>query len=349
MVEIAQTVGDTASVRRFVALRLATDSTGASYLRWHRALALGDSALRAFWADSESIDPEATGFIAQFINWTGLGTEDLARATRLDTRNVESGNPREVSSAHALAILNGGRPREALRVLHVDGTADDLIGRVNDALFWDGDTSAASDAARRLAPLAAAAARPPEEGMPHIRALCALGAWHAAHGDYPYVETAIGRLRAAGDVWLSSTDSAHPSQSVVLCSALLEATRATALHLPDARTRLTQADVAARTYVLSRPLAANLIIARLAEAQGDLSLALRALRRRGSGPGQFPWYLSTFLREEGRLAALTGDTAGAIHAYQHYLALRPDPEPEMKPGVVQVRAELAKLLQEPRQ
>jgi hypothetical protein len=34
------------------------------------------------------------------------------------------------------------------------------------------------------------------------------------------------------------------------------------------------------------------------------------------------WYLSTFLREEGRLAALTGDTAGAIRAYQHYLALR---------------------------
>jgi TolB-like protein len=349
MVEIAQTTGDTAAVRRFVGFGLAADSTRGSYLRWHGALALGDSALRAFWADSQDVEPGASSFIAQFMNWTGLGTRDLARATRLDIRDEETGHPGAVSSAHALAILNGGQPREALRVLHGSGTSDDFIGRLNDALYWGGDTTAAADAARRLAPLAAAAARPGEEGLPHIRALCALGAWHAAHGDYAYAEMAIRGLRAAGQVWLSTTDTVPPNESVAVCSALLAATRATALHLPDAQTRLAQADVAARTYILSHSLAANLVVARVAEAQGDLALALRALRRRASGPGQFPWYLSTFLREEGRLAALTGDTAGAIHAYQHYLALRPDPEPEMKPDVVQVRAELAKLLQEPRQ
>ncbi len=54
-------------------------------------------------------------------------------------------------------------------------------------------------------------------------------------------------------------------------------------------------------------------------------------------------YLSTFLREEGRLAALTGDPIGAIRAYQHYLALRSDPEPSTKPEVDRVRAELARL------
>lgn len=50
---------------------------------------------------------------------------------------------------------------------------------------------------------------------------------------------------------------------------------------------------------------------------------------------------------EGRLAALTGDRAGATRAYQHYLALRSDPEPVLRPEVEQVRAELARLLGNP--
>jgi hypothetical protein len=53
------------------------------------------------------------------------------------------------------------------------------------------------------------------------------------------------------------------------------------------------------------------------------------------------------LREEGRLAALTGDRTGAIRAYQHYLALRTDPEPSLRPQVEQVRADLGQLLKEP--
>ena len=60
-----------------------------------------------------------------------------------------------------------------------------------------------------------------------------------------------------------------------------------------------------------------------------------------------PIYMSTFLREEGRLSALTGDTVGAIRAYQHYLALRPNPEPALRPEVERVRAELTALLSEP--
>jgi hypothetical protein len=123
--------------------------------------------------------------------------------------------------------------------------------------------------------------------------------------------------------------------------------RSSALRLPDARAKLTEADDAARTYNLVRSVPANLIVARVAEAEGDLALALKAVRRRDGDFANFQWYLSTFLREEGRLAALTGDTAGAIKAYQHLLMLRQDPEPEMRTQSVEVRGELAKLLQEP--
>jgi hypothetical protein len=89
--------------------------------------------------------------------------------------------------------------------------------------------------------------------------------------------------------------------------------------------------------------AANLVVARLAEAQGDLVWALRAVRRGAGGFGTFPWYRATFLREEGRLAALAGDTPGAIRAYRHYLAIRTDPEPEIATEDAAVRARLAEL------
>ena len=59
-------------------------------------------------------------------------------------------------------------------------------------------------------------------------------------------------------------------------------------------------------------------------------------------------FLSTVVREEGRLAALTGDKAGAIAAYQMYLRFRSNPEPSLVPERERVEAELAKLLGEPR-
>ncbi len=91
----------------------------------------------------------------------------------------------------------------------------------------------------------------------------------------------------------------------------------------------------------------NLVVARLRETQGDLKGALEAVRRRIYFLGP-PLYLSSYLREEGRLAALTGDRQGAIRAYEHYLALRSEPEPSLKPEADRVRAELAKLVGEPK-
>ena len=52
-----------------------------------------------------------------------------------------------------------------------------------------------------------------------------------------------------------------------------------------------------------------------------------------------PPYL-TYFREEGRLAALTGDRVGASRAYHRYLSVRIDPEPRLQSQVAEVRAEL---------
>ena len=45
---------------------------------------------------------------------------------------------------------------------------------------------------------------------------------------------------------------------------------------------------------------------------------------------------------------MIGDRTGAIRAYEHYLALRSDPEPSLKPEADRVRTELAKLMGEPK-
>ena len=93
---------------------------------------------------------------------------------------------------------------------------------------------------------------------------------------------------------------------------------------------------------------ANLTVARLREEQGDLRAALAASRRRDFDA--FPAYLwsrPAFLRKEGRLAALVGDTAGAKRAYDEYLLLRTAPDAAFRPQRDSVITERAALERQP--
>ncbi len=94
---------------------------------------------------------------------------------------------------------------------------------------------------------------------------------------------------------------------------------------------------------------ANLTVARLREAQGELPAALAAIRRREVDA--FPSYLwsrPAFLRQEGRLAALVGDTAGAKRAYDEYLLLRTAPDAPFRSQRDSVITERAALERQPR-
>jgi hypothetical protein len=85
----------------------------------------------------------------------------------------------------------------------------------------------------------------------------------------------------------------------------------------------------------------TLVLARAYEDAGDATAALRVIRR---GIWLFPPRVTaTHLREEGRLAALLGDVPGAIRAYEHYLALRSDPEQRLRAERDHVRAEVDRL------
>jgi hypothetical protein len=131
-----------------------------------------------------------------------------------------------------------------------------------------------------------------------------------------------------------------------MCADLLEAWLATAARQSNAAALVGRLDsLAARGADGWWGDGWNLVLARLLEQHGNLTRALATVRRREHGRRPPP-YLSTYLREEGHLAAMAHDVPGAIRADQHYLALRSDPEPPLRAGRDSVRAELARLVGE---
>jgi hypothetical protein len=197
--------------------------------------------------------------------------------------------------------------------------------------------------------------------------LCVGTLWRLSHGELGGAAQAVEQLRGH-----RSGDSPQSLASNTVCAALLEAKLAAASGAAGAGAALDRLDSLIRSgpggsrngppvaftlspaYVRSTvgisPCGfedfVNLEVARLRERQGDLRAALAAVRRRPYAY-HLTDYLAPHLREEGRLAALTGDRSGAVRAYRHYLALRSDPEPAVRPAVEAVRAELAKLTANP--
>ena len=68
----------------------------------------------------------------------------------------------------------------------------------------------------------------------------------------------------------------------------------------------------------------HIAISRLHRRLGNVQPALLAVRRRPYLAGGWSRYLATSLVEEGELAQLAGDAAGAVTAYTRYLTVRSD-------------------------
>ena len=355
IVELAHLRGDTAAVRQWASRVLAVDSSSelSDVLRWHRAVIDGDSARRMFWDSGGADGRRGIARIALFILWTGIGVEDYPRALAEGERQRRAFNPTGSTYAPMETALNRGRPSEVLRRTEsaARGPRAEIRDQVHNALYWGGDTVAGRRAAHELARWADA---PPMEGLDarsQYFDVCTVGQWRAAHGDMAAANAAITRLRAATVSGLGPDSLARFGRVMSLCTSLLDAERATYEGSPDARARLALADSLARASIwevcCSDPvMGANLVVAGLWERQGDVPRALQAVRRRSARFLRNPNYLSTFAREEGRLAAIVGDTAGSVRAYRHYLGLRYDPEPSVRAEVDRVRRELAALLHE---
>jgi len=333
--EIAALQGNAANLRRLAALFLARAPAGeATIARWQYALALHDTvALRVARQALDSLDLESqllVPFYAQIADVWGMdgGLDDADRASDLLLRRSTTREERELASGiqHGLA-LNRGRPSAALRL----GEALGDRTRVLDALYWEGDTLAGEASAGRLARRAdEALSRSHAPRASQLADLCVLEQWRLWHRQRAAAGATVARLRSAS--------------KTALCAALLAALRAVLDQEAAAGPLVDRLDSLLRQGPVVEDLEqADLVLARLRERQGKLADALVATRRRPLSPGG-ELYLSTYLKEQGRLAALTGHRAEATRAYRHYLILRSAPEPASAADVARVRAELARLL-----
>ena len=372
LVEVAVLDGDTTAVRRLGALYLARDTSGdlLGFYRWRIAEGLHDDrGLAALRAEYGRMPLESLWRIMNHPVLDGRALDDADSAALAIRARAGRSSDWQRSKAYLHAYyVNRGRPAEALADT---AAADDaefgphaaLYERVLDALYGEGDTVSGASAARELARMTE---RPRTDG--EVRAtgqsdLCVASLWRLNHGETAGASQAIARLRTR-----MPDDSPSAITTDTVCAVLLEAKLAAATHTPAAPDALERLDALLRSgpggqrtgpsiaFTLSpayvRSLVgispcgfedfANLEIARLREEQGDLRAALAAVRRR-SYAYHLTDYFTAHLRQEGRLAALTGDTTGAVAAYRQYLALLSDPEPALRPVVAAIRAELAKL------
>jgi hypothetical protein len=340
---LAAVQGDRVALGRYAALHRSYPVGGqqTEFIQWVAAAIQRDSAglaqLRRRIPEMSSVSLQS---IVEWSENLGIGLNDADRAARAYDHNTTSvGQRRSVIVRLVPFLLNRGRPGAASRLL---ATAERGFGQHSDVgvfefriyagLYWDGDSSEAATAARSLHAYLRGAPVPLGQVRDRQTAACALAHWRLARGDLSGAEAALGQLRAP-----------YLIESTPVCIAAAEAQLAAARRRPDAAAALARLDglLAAGSDVQQLfPSVATVIAARLYEARGDRQHALALARRRTFW---WNWLLSTPLREEGRLAALVGDTVEAMRAYQHYLALRSDPEPRLRPDIERVRAELGAL------
>jgi serine/threonine protein kinase/tetratricopeptide (TPR) repeat protein len=354
-IDLAAARGDTALVRAHSLEYFAIDSSGVApgYYRWRVAVALGDrKGLEQIRAGLDTLPKETLERIVNISQLDGLSLVDALRASRtLWSRSSASGEARWAFVKQRELALNRGRPAEAQAILEqwlatsTPFRARDGVAEVVNALFWGADTVVPSEwvaqSATAVMPTVAQSDRTQWE--PIFLPWCAVGLWHAARG-----EPAI----AGRTVPVLGQGASHGDEvdNTGLCAAIIEARLAAKSQAPEAGALLMRLDslaAAAPSVITWMLAAANITASELWEAAGDVPKALTAARRRvhvtDMEEQRVIVALSTMHRMEGRLAALAGDTTGAILAYRRYLGLRDDPEPAMLAEVQSVRTALAQL------
>ena len=330
---------------RFIgALYLAADSASENRdgVRWIMAVARGDSAAaRALAARGDSLTVMAVATIGEVAVALGrhVPSSQALHDALLRTATDQRARSGELVMEHDLAMLRGRPTRAAafldsLRALPLPpGSAD--MERVKDALYWDGDSAGASASAKLLREKGLRKQR----GTPYFADLCLSEMWLLSNGDTSTTRMVIGALREG----LTARDTMPNAPFRTGCALTLEAQLAVTQHRPDARVAVDRLD----TFLRSGPgglaaITGNLAAARLYERLGDDRAALFAIRRRDFFYGR-PQFITTYLRDEARLATKLGDAAGASEALRRYVALRGEPEAPLAADLAQARESWARV------
>jgi DNA-binding SARP family transcriptional activator/TolB-like protein len=347
MVEVVAFERDPERLRRAGAVYLSRDTVGptADYIRWVVAAGTGDlPAQRAIRSRMRSLSQATLEQIFLTSQLAGVALEDADSATNIIADNTTDAIEKSVAFRRGqLLSLNRGRPSAAndfLRRVDVQrstpSTATSTVRSfaIAAGVLEDGDRAVADSVAltqsRNLANDTLRLSTP-DAVRRTSASLSVQSLWYLDKGD-------TVRAKAAGD-WLRRHTGGQPRNRVL--SVLPEMLIASRARRPNGAPLRAFVDSIVLHGCCELPEYVIIVLARAYEASGDAAGALRVVQ-------QGIWYsvprqLSTLLHEEGRLAAQLGDRAGAIRAYEHYLALRSDPEPRLRPERDRIRAEVARL------
>jgi serine/threonine protein kinase/tetratricopeptide (TPR) repeat protein len=335
--------GDIVSTRRWLEAAVGKDSSGRNAYLYLADVVLHDAKSGAQWRTAAR---DNFGALEGFMFFA----EDLALPLApLDSAFSAFASRRAVTERERIwstwreagvAHIRGQPDRQARLLRSVPGILrDDWPTHilVLEAVLDDADSTLGEEARRSL-----------DSGVtsdclgPMICTWFTAGLYDFMRGNPQTARTALQRFHGHNSCWAEA-----PS----MCSGyalILDALLSSADRRSDASAKLVRLDSMLRDApVTLGPLiqGGNLIAARLWERSGDLNRALAAVRRRVRLVGG-PELYATYLREEGRLAAATGDREGAARAYRRYLTLRENAEPSLQPQVVKVRTELARIERE---
>jgi hypothetical protein len=249
--------------------------------------------------------------------------EELSART---ARTVVSRLQPTVTLMHFYAVSLQGRPAAAADIAAGGVSADVPLMEGFSTDLWAAAAALVGDGSRAngAAAVAQLRAKRLEDPDASARTTCMARLWDATMRDSVVPDD--GFLRNHGQV---------------ACAEILDA-----LSVPpgDRVARLEHADSVVRQSndpVFGSSGVGEVMLARQWEAVGNRERALALLRSRII---DFPnWSMAASYRAEGRLAALTGDTTGAIRVYREYLSLRQYAESTFIPQRDSVTAELARL------
>ncbi len=341
MVDVAALSGDTAELRRAAHFYLSRDSSGstADYVRWIVGAA-GRSQPANRRVRFKSLSAITLDHIYLISQMTGYGIDDADSVGAIITENASEPIERSVAfrRAHFLS-LNRGRPSDATRFLHrmdevkLSGPRFRQFSMAS-AMFDGGDQRVADSSGRELAKaLAHDTLGPMSHDAERLTsaAMAVESLWYLEHGDTAAAKAAARWLRR-------HAEGQSRNRVFLMLPDMLIGSRA---REPEAKALRAFVDSVSLEGCCELPEFVNLILARAYEASGDEASALRVIRRGASYHP--PRLLSTYLREEGRLASRAGDRGAAIRAYERYLILRSDPEPSRAHEREMIRAEVTRL------
>jgi hypothetical protein len=338
----ASLLDDTASIERTRRLFMRVDSVSSNshWIQWRTATFLGDSVTARRLALSDSMVSTAAdgslGLVWEmmvYYVYEGRGLGDLEAVLQRTQAIAPTASQRgSLAGLRYELALARGRDSEL--------SAPPWIGdwsKVVNAIFGGADPEEASAAAARLER---------QVGSPVTNGCClerfATAEWALETGRLAVARRALADMERYPN---SAEGRAAGLSGPRVWALIVRAQIAAREQSPEAAERLRRLDSA----LVDRPdeqgdawLYGKMVAARLHELRREYAAALADIR--GNAEGVTAPVAVTFHRDVGRIAALAGDTATAIRAYERYLRIRGDAEPRLQPEVRQVRAELAALL-----